>query len=443
MPIKLVMLTVPGLRKDDLRHMPEASRHFSSGTSCQIRHSFPSVTWPAQATMLTGKLPNEHGVIANGFFWRDSQGVEMWTAPNSVIEQPQIWDLLHQRDTGLKSAAWFPMLSKKSGADYVVMPAPIHKPDGSEELWCYTKPQDFYGELLGQFGHFPLQHFWGPLANIKSTDWICQSAVAASTKFQPDFFYIYLPHLDYAAQKFGPDSPQAINAVQELDRVLAALFAGLQSAYADDELKWVMASEYVIQNVNHVTFPNRMLRDAGLLHVKIDADGRELIDFESSQAWALVDHQFSHVFVKHAEPRVIEKVVEIFAGVPGIGSVLSGEGRKSISMDHERSGEVILISEPHSWQAYYWWRDDALAPLFARTVDIHRKPGYDPVELFVDMTTKSIPLDANLVRGSHGVVTESTISQTIFATRGCSQELPALLDDTKICEWILGEFPTA
>jgi hypothetical protein len=392
--------------------------------------------------MLTGKLPNEHGVIANGFFWRDNQRVEMWTAPNSVIEKPQIWDLLHQRSIGLTSAAWFPMLSKKSGADYVVMPAPIHKPDGSEELWCYTKPQEFYGELLGKFGHFPLQHFWGPLANIKSTDWICQSAVAAAMKFQPDFFYIYLPHLDYAAQKFGPDSPQAINALLELDRVLAALFAGMQTAYGADDLKWVMASEYVIQNVNHVTFPNRILRDAGLLQVKNDADGRELIDFESSQAWALVDHQFSHVFVKHAEPRVIEKVVGIFRNVRGIGSVLSGDSRKSISMDHERSGEVILLSEPNSWQAYYWWRDDALAPMFARTVDIHRKPGYDPVELFVDMATKSIPLDATLVRGSHGVVTESTISQTVFATRGCSQELPTLLDDTKICVWILGEFPT-
>jgi len=369
------------------------------GSVSTIEHDFPAVTWPSQANVLTGKGPQDHGVVANGFYWRQDSKVEMWTAWNEVIQQPQIWDLLKEK--GLKSAAWFPMLSKGCGADYVCMPAPIHKPDGSEDLWCYTKPQEFYGELLEKYGHFPLMHFWGPLANIKSSKWIADSAVECAKKFQPDFFYVYLPHLDYAAQKFGPNSEQAIQAAVDLDDLLGSLIGHLNAAL--DDPTWIVHSEYVIGEVDHVSYPNRVLRDAGLLQVaESDSDpGKEQLDFENSQAWALVDHQFSHVFVKDRNAEVIERVAKLFADVEGIDKVLAGDDRGSLN--HERSGDVVLVSNEKSWQAYYWWNDDAKAPSFAHNVDIHRKPGYDPVELCFDMATKSVPLDATLIKGSHGV----------------------------------------
>jgi predicted AlkP superfamily pyrophosphatase or phosphodiesterase len=172
-----------------------------------------------QTNMLTGKLPAEHGIVANGFFWRERNEVEMWTAWNEVILAPQIWDMLHQREAKRTSAALFPMLSKGSGADYVCMPAPIHNPDGSESLWCYTKPTELYGELRDSLGHFPLMNFWGPMANIKSTAWIAESAIHTAKRFQPNFNYIYLPHLDYAAQRTGPNSPAAQQAV--VDRTVS------------------------------------------------------------------------------------------------------------------------------------------------------------------------------------------------------------------------------
>ncbi len=243
--------------------------------------------------MLTGKPPREHGVIANGFYWRDRHQVEMWTAWNEVIQKPQIWDVMKSVNPELTSAAWFPMLSKGCGADYVCMPAPIHKPDGSEDLWCYTKPQEFYGDLLNEFGHFPLQHFWGPAANIKSSDWIAKSAVKAAEVFRPDFFYIYLPHLDYKAQKNGPDSEEARTSVKELDQLIGTLAGAMSSSY-DDQICWMVASEYVITPVDHVTYPNRVLRAAGLLKLVQQDDG-EQIDFENTDAWALADHQFSHI----------------------------------------------------------------------------------------------------------------------------------------------------
>ncbi len=434
MSARLIFLSIPGLRHEDLPQMPHLQRLMDGGTQSRIAHSFPCVTWPSQANMLTGKKPSEHGVIANGFYWRDKRQVEMWTAWNEVIEQPQIWDVLKTEQPGVQSAAWFPMLSKGCGADYICMPAPIHQPDGSEDLWCYTRPQSFYGRLLQQYGHFPLHHFWGPLANIQSSEWIATSALAAAEKFQPNFFYIYLPHLDYAAQKLGPDSPAAHQSVRELDELIGTFSNSLEQAQST-HLIWMVASEYVIQPVDHVLYPNRILRDGGWLSVKMQ-DGREHLDLESSRAWALVDHQFSHIFVNEPSAGEIQKIAKRFEDCDGVDQVLAGQDRGRFAMDHPRSGEIILISTPNSWQAYYWWEDDTLAPAFASTVDIHRKPGYDPIELHFDPNSKTIPLDATLAKGSHGAPARSANQKGLF---GCSKRLEIAdeIPDTSIFDLVL------
>lgn len=419
--------------------MPQLAALVAGGDRTTLVPSFPCVTWPVQANMLTGKLPAEHGVVANGFYWRDKHEVEMWTAWNEKIQQPQIWDLLHQQDPALKSAVWFPMLSKGAGADYICMPAPIHNPDGSESLWCYTKPVELYGTLRDKFGHFPLMNFWGPMANIKSTAWIAETAAFAVAEFRPNFFYIYLPQLDYAAQKTGPDSPQAQAAVKELDDVIGKLAAAVNATLAGQNLVWLVASEYVITPVDHVAYPNRVLREAGLLKVASDAGG-ELIDFANTPAWDLVDHQFSHVFVKDRDAAVIRKVVELFKPQAGIAEVLAGKDRQKYGLDHERAGDVVLVSTPNSWQAYYYWLDDAQAPKFARTVDIHNKPGYDPVELHFDFATKSIPLDATLIKGSHGAPAGSEQQRGVLLSsqKGLFVERP--LADTEVCDLVLRQF---
>ncbi len=439
MPNQLVFLTIPGLRRRDLPQLTALQQISGNPSVSQLSHSFPAVTWPAQANMLCGCGPEEHGVVANGYYWRDEQKIEMWTAWNNVIQRPQIWDLLKQHRPDLKTAAWFPMLSKGCNADYVCMPAPIHKPDGSEDLWCHTKPQEFYGELLNSIGHFPLKHFWGPLAGIQSSQWIVDSAIAANKKFSPNFWYIYLPHLDYAAQKHGPDSPQATAAVDQLNDVISALVAGIHQQSGSQDISWMIASEYVISPVDHVSYPNRFLRQAGLLKVKKQDDGEHL-DLDASRSWALVDHQFSHVFVKNRDPETISAVAELFSNAQGIERVLAGDDRAQLGMNHERSGDVILLSHSNSWQAYYWWLDDAHAPAFARTVDIHRKPGYDPVELFFDMQTRSVPLDATLIRGSHGVIHPSAESESVLWCNNLQSKMPESIVDTDICQMVLSQF---
>ncbi|MBS0208158.1 MAG: alkaline phosphatase family protein [Planctomycetes bacterium] len=442
MPDTVILLSVPGLRAGDLAAMPNLRALTERGDMASLVPSFPAVTCPVQANMTTGVTPREHGVVANGFYYRDKREVEMWTAWNQCIERPQIWDQLHQHNPAIRSAVWFPLHSKGAGTDYICTPAPIHNPDGSESLWCYTKPTEMYGTLRDRLGHFPLMHFWGPLANIKSTAWIVDSAVVAAAEYRPQFFYIYLPHLDYAAQKLGPDSEAARRALGELDETIGRLVVGVRAAYGSPEPLWLVASEYTITPVNHVTYPNRVLRQAGLLAVREaeggSSDSGEVIDFAGSRAWALVDHQFSHVFVPNAAD--VGRVVDLFRGHEGVAETLTGEDLARYELDHPRSGEVVLVSQPNSWQAYYYWLDDARAPKFARTVDIHRKPGYDPVELHFDPATKSIPLDANLIKGSHGAPALDDAQRGMLLTSERGVVAGRSLADTDVCYLVLRQF---
>jgi len=436
---KLILLSIPGLRHKDLSSMPKLCGLTDAGSFATLQPSFPCVTCPVQANMTTGKRPDGHGVVANGFFWRDKGQVEMWTSPNDCIDSPQIWDLISHHPDEPTSAVWFPLHSKMSEADYVCTPAPIHNPDGSESLWCYTRPQELYGELRDELGHFPLQHFWGPMANIKGSSWIADSAAVAAGRWQPDFFYIYLPHLDYAAQSQGPDSPAAAEAVTALDEVIGKMATEMAEAYADDDVLWLIAGEYAITPVDHVTYPNRVLRDAGLLRVVEKEDGEHL-DPVGSKAWAMVDHQFSHVFVADADPTITAQVADLFRGQEGIAEVLTGQQIIRYELDHDRSGEVILISTPNSWQAYYWWQSDDRAPGYARTVDIHRKPGYDPVEMHIDMSTKSIPLDATLIKGSHGAPAGDGSQKTVLLTSDASVLPEEVVDDVDVFGMVMRYF---
>jgi len=434
----VVLLSVPHLREKDVARMQNLQEMTAGGEIVDLVPSFPAVTCPVQANMTTGRLPDKHGVIANGFYWRDRDEVEMWTSPNDCIEAPQLWDFLYHHERGLVSAAWFPLHSKECGAEYICTPAPIHNPDGTETLWCYTRPEDLYPKLREALGDFPLHRFWGPLANIESTRWIVESAILLAQEYRPNFFYIYLPHLDYAAQRDGPESAAAMKAVQELDEVLGRLMAGLRDAYDGDPL-WLVAGEYVITPVERVVYPNRILREAGLLKVREEKEAENL-ETENSAAWDLAGNQEAHIYVKDAEPEVIEKVVGLFRGLPGVDEVLALEERARYHLNHPRSGEVILSAQPDAWFAYYYWLEDHLAPPFARKVDIHRKPGYDPVELFFDPNTRGIPLKAELVQGSHGAPARDKSQRTVLISSHPGILPPEPARDTDVFHVVLKHF---
>jgi hypothetical protein len=362
--------------------------------------------------MLTGATPSEHGVIANGFYFPERSEVEFWVGRHSVIQRPTIFTRLARERPGITSAAWHLQNIKDADATFIVTPAPIHEPDGTMKLWCYSKPDGLYQELLTPLGHFPLQHYWGPLANIQSTRWILEGALWLAQHHAPNLQYIYLPHLDYAAQKNGPNSLEAGRSLEELDKALADFLERYEALPGAEKTVWILAGEYALTPVSGAIHPNRILREAGLLKVREERGG-EYLDLAGSDAFAMVDHQFAHVFVNRGDP---ERIAELFASSADIPDIIVGRERHAMGMDHPRSAPVILISRPDRWFSYYWWLDDAAAPPFARTVDIHAKPGYDPVELFIKMPERQIPLDASLVKGSHGAPVTQPDQQTVLIT---------------------------
>jgi hypothetical protein len=448
----VLLLSIPGLRAEDLSRMPTLAALAAAGATAPLDPGFPAVTCPVQATLTTGTLPAAHGIVANGLVDRQTQHLEMWISPDGVHRAPRIWDRLKATRPDLRTATWFLLQSKHASADLVCLPAPKHNPDGTETMWCHTNPEPLYATLRETLGEFPLHKFWGPIAGIESSRWIARSFIEAARPAPPHFAVVYLPHLDYAAQRTGPDSPPALAACGELDAEIATLiddYRQILGGQAGKELIVLVAGEYRIRPVSHTLFPNRILREAGLLAVNDTPDG-EILDIVASTAWALADHQISHIYLRDSGDRALrDRVASLFRNREGVARVLTGDelvatglAATAVQDEQSRCGDIVIESTPDSWQAYHYWLDEARAPAFARTIDIHRKPGYDPLELHVDrakLPAVSIPLDTSLVKGSHGGRDLANPHETIFiASR--SDLVPGPMAMHEIADKILGLF---
>lgn len=418
----LLVLDVVGLTPRLLAHMPRLRAVAADGFQAELGTVLPAVTCSVQSTFLTGVPPAEHGVVGNGWYFRDLGEVLLWRQHNALVGGEKVWQAARRRRPGLTVANvcwWYAM---GADVDWTVTPRPIYYADGRKEADCYTYPPELHDELTTALGGFPLFDYWGPGAGIASSAWICRATRHVMAAHAPDLILAYIPHLDYDLQRYGPSDPRAAAAAAELDTVLAPLL----DAAAERGRTVVALSEYGITDVSRPVDVNRMLREAGLLHVYTQ-DGMEYLDPWTSRAFAVADHQVAHVYV--ADPADVPAVAELLASLPGVADVLGESGKKAHGLDHPRSGELVLLAEPDAWFTYYYWLDDARAPDFARLVDIHRKPGYDPAELFFDPADpgaakrragvallrkklgmrylmKVVGLDrgARAVRGSHGLL---------------------------------------
>lgn len=414
--INVVGIT-PGLISPE--NTPRLHAFANAGRLANVGSVVPAVTTTVQSTYLTGKWPSEHGIVANGWYFREECEVKFWRQSNNLVESPKIWDVAKQIDPSFTCANLFWWYAMYSRADYTVTPRPMYPADGRKLPDVWTNPPELRETLQRDLGQFPLFNFWGPATSIKATQWIADAAIAVDRQFSPTLTLVYLPHLDYVLQKVGPDAGDASVAkdLGEVDAVCGQLFDHFTSRGA----RVIVLSEYGITPVSLPVDLNRMLRRNGLLTVREEL-GRELLDAGASKAFAVADHQVAHVYVN--DPSKLEEVKQLVASTPGVERVLDADGKREWHLDHPRSGELVAIAEPGAWFTYYYWLDDARAPDFARTVDIHRKPGYDPAELFIDPDLPApkakialtllkkklgfrsllevIPLEASIVKGSHG-----------------------------------------
>jgi predicted AlkP superfamily pyrophosphatase or phosphodiesterase len=428
------------------------SKWASGGQVATVKPIIPAVTCSVQATYLTGKMPDEHGIVANGWYFRDECEVKFWRQSNKLVQAPSMWDMAKAIDPTFTCANLFWWYNMYSSVDYAITPRPMYPADGRKIPDIYTKPAEVRSQVQSELGQFPLFNFWGPNTSILSSQWIASSAKWIEQRYSPTLTLVYLPHLDYCLQRFGCDVERVKKDLEEIDAVCQDLI----NYYESRNAQIIVLSEYVITNVSKPIHLNRVLREAGLLAVREEM-GRELLDAGASIAFAVADHQVAHIYVN--DVAYIPKVRSLVEATEGVAQVLEGEERKIYHLDHPRAGELIAIARPEAWFTYYYWLDDRRAPDFARTVDIHRKPGYDPVELFLDPQLKFpkvkvgltllkkqlgfrylmdvIPLDASLVRGSHGCLPISLAESPVCITRQTQFLNATAIAATDICPLIL------
>jgi predicted AlkP superfamily pyrophosphatase or phosphodiesterase len=426
-----VVLNVVGLTPSLLQHAPHLQALARAGAMRPLATVLPAVTTTVQSTMLTGALPRDHGIVGNGWYFRDLSEIWLWRQSNRLVGGEKVWDAARRRDPAFTCAKLFWWYNMYADVDFAVTPRPMYLADGRKLPDIHTKPAALRDELQGALGEFPLFRFWGPGADIVSSRWIADSALHVLEQHRPTLTLVYLPHLDYDLQRFGPRHPGIAAQVAAVDALCEPLIAKARALGAHV----VVLSEYGITEVSRPVHINRALRQAGWLKVRLER-GREQLDAGASDAFAVADHQIAHVYV--ARPELMAEVAACVAALPGVESVLDDSGKRAAGLDHPRSGELVAVAKADSWFTYYHFLDDARAPDFARTVEIHRKPGYDPAELFIDrriafpklavasrLAKKAlgmrylmdvIGLDATVVRGSHGRPTDRAEDGPLFIT---------------------------
>ena len=416
--MRLAVLNVVGLSPSLLdARMPGLSAFAQRHGMQSHTPEFPAVTCSAQSSILTGLSPAGHGIVGNGWYDRESAEVRFWKQSNHLVHGEKLWETLRREIPGFTCAKLFWWYNMYSSADVAITPRPLYPADGRKVFDIHTQPMGLREEIKRDLGDFPFPSFWGPAAGIASSEWIAASARWVEEKHQPDLSLVYLPHLDYTLQKDGPEGANLAEELGKIDRVVSELIAW----YDARGIRSLVLSEYGISPVRRPVHLNRLFRQKGWLQLKNEL-GRETLDCGGSRAFAIADHQVAHVYVN--DPSLRMEVRELLEATAGVAEVRDPRQLWGESAATARSGDWIAVSEPDAWFTYYFWNDDSLVPDYARTIDIHRKPGYDPCELFIDPDLKFpklkiggfllrkklglrgllevIPLDAGLVRGSHG-----------------------------------------
>ncbi len=412
---KTVVIDIVGLSSNLIGgHTPFLKSYIAGRNIQTIEPMLPAVTTAVQSTYITGKWPNEHGIVSNGWYDKKECEIKFWKQSNRLVESEKIWEKAKRSDPSFTASKMFWWYNMYSATDFAVTPRPNYLADGRKMPDCYSHPASLRDELQAKFGTFPLFSFWGPGSNIKSSQWISDATLYTDEQYNPTLTLVYLPHLDYCLQKYGPDFAVIHNHLGEIDQLVEKIIRYFQSKNA----RIILLSEYGITPVNNPIHINRILREKELLAIRTER-GLELLDAGESKAFAVADHQVAHIYIN--DPKEYALVKETVSALPGVAMVLDQEEQKKYHIDHERSGDLVLVADQNSWFTYYFWLNDDFAPDYARVVDIHKKPGYDPVELFMTSKTRAgyklfrkklglryvmdvIPLDATLVKGSHGSI---------------------------------------
>ncbi|SFZ90912.1 Predicted pyrophosphatase or phosphodiesterase, AlkP superfamily [Flaviramulus basaltis] len=447
-----VVINIVGLSNALLKHKDLfLTQWIEKKQLTKIKPVLPAVTCAVQSTYLTGKWPKDHGIVANGWYFKDECEVKLWKQSNHLVEAPKIWDMAKAINPDFTCSNMFWWYNMYSGSDFNVTPRPQYRADGQKKPDCYSKPEELRDRLQFKLGTFPLFNFWGPNTTIKSTKWIADASKLVHDWHEPTLQLIYLPHLDYVLQKNNNDDI-ILKDLKELDLVCKDLI----NFYESKGVQIILLSEYGINPVKAPFHINRLLREHGYIKIR-EENGLELLDSGISDAFAMSDHQIAHVYIN--DKSKLENIKALLENCEEIDLVLDEEEQTKHHINHHRSGDLVVVAKKDFWFTYYYWLDDKKAPDFARNVDIHKKPGYDPVELFTDPKKKFmlgriafkllkkklgfrtmlnvIPLDATLPKGSHGAINIDEDYYPLFIHDKAETKINSPAEAIDVCQTIL------
>ncbi|WP_158968866.1 alkaline phosphatase family protein [Paraglaciecola sp. L3A3] len=461
----LVILNVVGLSPYMIGdNTPNINRLLNQGYQNQaLGVEFPAVTTTAQSAMVTGKQAKEHGIVGNGWYFHELAEVGFWKQANQLVQSEKVWDVLKRNKPELKVSKLFWWYNMYANVDNSMTPRPHYLADGNKIFDLYSSPTGLHQQIETEIGKFPFFSFWGPKAGIAASQWIADAASIEFKLNKPDLQLVYLPHLDYCLQKFGPNGDSIPNEIQAIDKIIGEMV----NRYSDDT-EFMIVSEYGITAVDKPVHINKILREKDYIKVRetlVDSGAYknktiENMDCAASIAFAVADHQCAHVYVN--DKTQLASIKDLLLNTDGIEQVLDKQEQQKYGLEHSRSGDLVAISQANAWFTYYFWLDDNKAPEFARTVDIHRKVGYDPVEMFVDPKFKLplwqvakrvikkkfgfrylmdvIPLDPSLVKGSHGRITDDANKGAILISKAEKVEQGKQYQQTDVFQLILSHF---
>ncbi len=450
---RIAVLNVVGLSPDMIGpHTPHLAALADRGHMAPLEAPLPAVTCSVQSSMLTGLPVRDHGVVANGWFERELDEIRFWKQANTIVQGEKVWDAAKRIDPSATTASMFWWFNMDSTADVAVTPRPQYLSDGRKLPDIWTNPPQLRQSLQDEFGTFPLFNFWGPAADITSSRWIAKASMRVEQLYSPTILLVYLPHLDYPLQRVGPNHESIPKELRAIDGVVGQLTAHCSKR----GMEVLILSEYAIDAVSDAVRINLALRNAGMLAVRSE-EGGEHLDTSESRAFAVADHQIAHVYVRdHGDVGAVAAVLE---ETPGIDLVLQGDDLHEHGLDTGRSGDIVAVASADRWFCHDWWRTPDAAPDYQRTVDIHKKPGYDPRELLlargwrgsrvriaakllarsigINTPLDVISMDPSRVRGSHGRTPAMGAASPIIIAPPCIDDLPAVIPATGVQEIIL------
>lgn len=433
---RIIVIDIVGLESKHISEetTPNIFKISQTGETRELETVFPAVTCTVQSSLLSGSYPEVHGIISNGLYDRQNYSVSFWEQSSNLVQADRIWDVIKMHQNSSKTAVLFWQNTMYSNADFVLTPRPLHMED-KMVMWCYSNPPGFYEKISDKIGKFDLTWYWGPLVSKRSSEWIEMATEYVLENERPNFLFTYIPHLDYSFQRNGTSYKELKDDLRFVDELVGKLVKKVTSLGMAEDTQFIIFSEYGFTDVNSDIPLNSIFRENDLVSVR-EIEGLEYLDLEHSNVFAMADHQVAHIYVKESFTNQVTKILE---GIKGIDVILDNNLKRQFRINHQRSGDLIAISNKDKWFSYYWWFDQLKAPSFARRVDIHRKPGYDPVELFFDPSTKSIPLNGKLVKGSHGrLPIQGQSANPVFVSN--IKNIENVADDNDLSIVIIGKY---